>query len=98
MEPPGPAMPPGYRRSRKKSWTPAQGDGILNTYLMALGQIWYKNSTVVPPAQDEHIRNRARGEHRVLSRSESRHTMSSISIIGLGGMARAIAARAVESG
>src|ERR1700678_4206622 len=29
---------------------------------------------------------------------ESRHTMSSISIIGLGGMARAIGARAVEGG
>src|ERR1700744_4108055 len=80
MEPPGPAMPPGYRHRQNKSWTPVQASDMLHMYLMVPVRIPYENSTAG------------------LSKPESGHTMSGISFIGLGGMTRAIGARAVKGG
>src|ERR1022692_1178941 len=115
MEPPGPAMPPGYRHRQKKSWTPTQANGILNTYLMVPGRIRYKNSTAGPrPRVSTSGIERRPPRHsaspttrpltttgwarRPVQHQKAGTPMSSISIIGLGNMASALAGRALAGG
>src|SRR3954449_8596770 len=80
-------MPSGYHRDRKRSWTPAGAEGIVKG---------------VRANSERETRNSPRGirtkQFPCHPTPESRHFMSSISVIGVGNMAGTLARRALAGG